>query len=198
MPEVPHQRAERILMSDTYDQGFVAGRKVADLEKTELREKLADALTTIGRVSSAVNGPQAPHSGLDSFTLAHISAVLGEGKATDDPQRPKIVCLCGSTRFRDLMEEVAADFTRWGWIVVMPNVWDRSITGRTSEEKAALDALHKRKIDLADLVFVVNPDDYVGDSTRGEIAYAVANGKPVQFTNHKTRRDILAGGATRG
>lgn len=48
-------------------------------------------------------------------------------------------------------------------------------------DKAALDDLHLRKIDLSDEIFVVNPGGYVGASTRREIAYARAAGKPVRF-----------------
>lgn len=51
------------------------------------------------------------------------------------------------------------------------------------EQKKALDTLHLRKIDLADRVLVVNPGGYVGESTRREIAYARAAGKPVSFTD---------------
>ena len=44
--------------------------------------------------------------------------------------------------------------------------------GATSEQKVALDELHKRKIDLSDRVLVLNVGGYIGDSTRGEIQYA--------------------------
>lgn len=47
--------------------------------------------------------------------------------------------------------------------------------------KAMLDDLHKRKIDLSDGIFVVNPGGYIGESTRGEIAYAVDHGKTVRY-----------------
>ena len=53
----------------------------------------------------------------------------------------------------------------------------------TAEQKTSLDALHLRKIDLADRVLVVNPGGYVGESTAREIAYARATGKPVSFTD---------------
>jgi hypothetical protein len=53
----------------------------------------------------------------------------------------------------------------------------------TSEQKTALDALHLRKIDLADRVLVVNPGGYIGESTSREIEYAHATGKPVSFTD---------------
>jgi hypothetical protein len=46
-----------------------------------------------------------------------------------------------------------------------------------------LDDLHRHKIDLADEVLIVNPDGYIGDSTRSEIDYARARGKPVRYTH---------------
>ena len=80
------------------------------------------------------------------------------------------------------------DLTLAGVIVVAPGVFahagDRE-TGEkiTNEQKTALDALHLRKIDLADRVLVINPGGYVGESTSREIAYARATGKPVSFTD---------------
>jgi hypothetical protein len=43
------------------------------------------------------------------------------------------------------------------------------------------DELHKRKIDLADEVMVLNVGGYIGDSTRSEIEYAVKTGKTVKY-----------------
>jgi hypothetical protein len=51
----------------------------------------------------------------------------------------------------------------------------------TEEAKAALDELHKRKIDLADEVLVLNVGGYIGESTRSEIDYAQEHGKPLRF-----------------
>jgi hypothetical protein len=96
------------------------------------------------------------------------------------PDRPEIVCICGSTRFVDEMRAANRDLTFAGAIVVAPGETDESIT---NEQKAALDALHLRKIDLADRVLVVNPGGYVGESTSREIAYARATGKPISFTD---------------
>jgi hypothetical protein len=47
-----------------------------------------------------------------------------------------------------------------------------------------MDALHLRKIDLADEVFIVNFNQYLGDSTRNEIQYAKEKGKPVRWFTH--------------
>lgn len=93
--------------------------------------------------------------------------------------RPEIVCICGSARFMSEMRSANRDLTFAGVIVVAPCEADES---PTPEQKEGLDALHLRKIDLADRVLVVNPGGYVGESTRREIAYARAAGKPIAFT----------------
>jgi hypothetical protein len=49
------------------------------------------------------------------------------------------------------------------------------------ELKVRLDELHKRKIDLADEVLILNVGGYLGESTRSELAYARYLGKPVRF-----------------
>ena len=41
--------------------------------------------------------------------------------------------------------------------------------------------MHKRKIDLADAIYVINVDGYIGESTRSEIEYAQRNGKEVRY-----------------
>jgi len=96
------------------------------------------------------------------------------------PDRPEIVCICGSTRFVDELRAANRDLTVAGAIVVAPGEVDGPIS---AEQKAALDALHLRKIDLADRVLVVNPGGYIGESTSREIAYARATGKPISFTH---------------
>ena len=78
------------------------------------------------------------------------------------------------------MRAANRELTLAGVIVVAPGEPDEMVT---DEQKTALDALHLRKIDLADRVLVVNPGGYVGESTRREIAYADATGTPVSFTD---------------
>ena len=108
----------------------------------------------------------------------------------EDPaglDRPEIVCICGSTRFAEEMRAANRELTFAGAIVLAPGVFARPDAGEpderiTAEQKRALDALHLRKIDLADRVLVVNPGGYIGESTSREIAHARATGKPVSFT----------------
>lgn len=95
-------------------------------------------------------------------------------------ERPEIVCICGSARFVNEMRAANRDLTFAGVIVVAPGEAGEQIS---DEQKAVLDELHLRKIDLADRVLVVNPGGYIGESTSREIAYARATGKPVSFTD---------------
>jgi len=82
------------------------------------------------------------------------------------------------------MRAANRDLTFAGSIVVAPGVFAHAESlAITPEQKSALDALHLRKIDLADRVLVVNPGGYVGESTSREIEYARATGKPVSFTD---------------
>jgi hypothetical protein len=95
-------------------------------------------------------------------------------------ESPEIVCVCGSARFMTEMRAANRELTLTGVIVLAPGETDES---PTAEQKAVLDTLHLRKIDLADRVLIVNPGGYVGESTRREIAYAQAVGKPITFTD---------------
>ena len=53
--------------------------------------------------------------------------------------------------------------------------------GTLSKTKEMLDDMHKRKIDMADEIFVINVEGYIGDSTRSEIDYAIEHGKKIRY-----------------
>ena len=103
--------------------------------------------------------------------------------------RPMIVCLCGSTRFKDEFVNANLRETLAGRIVLTIGCdmrTDDEIFGHLSEKefqetKAVLDELHKRKIDLADEILVLNVGGYIGISTRSEIDYAEAHHKRVRY-----------------
>lgn len=92
--------------------------------------------------------------------------------------RPRVVCLCGSLRFRDLFASERRRLTSLGVIVLGPEDVDDDLT---PSRRAALGDLHLRRIDLADEVRVVSDGGHVGDSTRREVAYARAAGKAVSW-----------------
>ncbi len=95
----------------------------------------------------------------------------------------RVVTLCGSTRFRDAFMEAQKRLTLEGCIVISVGLFGHSGDDEVWAEgvKEMLDDMHKRKIDMADEIFVVNVGGYVGDSTRSEISYARAAGKKVNF-----------------
>lgn len=51
----------------------------------------------------------------------------------------------------------------------------------TEGTKEMLDDMHKAKISIADEIFVINVGGYIGSSTRSEIEYAQAAGKPIRY-----------------
>ena len=97
-------------------------------------------------------------------------------------EKPIIVCLCGSTRFKDEYIKAQREETLKGKIVLSVGLWGHieglDMNGPT---KKMLDELHLRKIDLADEVLFLNVGDYMGESTRRELAYAREKGKTVLF-----------------
>ena len=103
--------------------------------------------------------------------------------------KPKIVCLCGSTRFGDAFAKANLELTLEGIIVLSIGCNMRSDTeifGKMTEIeqkiiKRELDKLHLRKIDLADEILVLNVGGYIGESTQKEIEYATKWKKPIKY-----------------
>lgn len=105
-----------------------------------------------------------------------------------------VVVLCGSMRNADAMTEVAVAESVAGALVLKPDcnmkiphpLW--ADPAEAEALKARLDDQHRQKIRLADRVIVVG--DYIGDSTRAEIAYARELGKPVRFTHPEVDPEV--------
>jgi hypothetical protein len=97
--------------------------------------------------------------------------------------RPPIVCLCGSTRFYEAFRQANLRETLAGNIVLSIGCDFKSddALGLTDMDKERLDELHKRKIDLADEILVLNVGGYIGSSTKSEIEYAIKNKKRVRY-----------------
>lgn len=96
---------------------------------------------------------------------------------------PRIVCLCGSGRFREAFERAEFEETLAGRIVLTIgcNTHDVERSEALRHHKPALDELHLRKIDLADEILVLNVGGYVGESTAREIQYALSHGVAVRY-----------------
>ena len=117
---------------------------------------------------------------------------------TPDELKPKIVCLCGSTRFSEAFQKAQFDLTMAGEIVLTIGCNMKTDTelfkdyseSELKEIKTKLDELHKRKIDLADEVLILNVGNYIGESTASEMSYAYAHNKPVRFLNPSKALDF--------
>ncbi len=95
----------------------------------------------------------------------------------------KVITLCGSTKFKDAFLQAQKRLTLEGNIVISVGLFGHSGDAEVFTEgvKEMLDDMHKRKIDMADEIFVINVGGYIGSSTRSEIAYALEKGKPVRY-----------------
>lgn len=103
-------------------------------------------------------------------------------KAIDRKKNRKIVCLCGSVRFKEAFMEANHEETLKGNIVLTVGDF-RQHDGviMTDEVKASLDRLHFDKIELADEILVLNVDGYIGWSTSNEIEHAKKLGKRIRY-----------------
>lgn len=110
-----------------------------------------------------------------------------------------VVTLCGSTRFKNEFEEAQKKLTLDGNIVISvglfghsgdDEVWENMPEDTRTETKHMLDDMHKRKIDMADSIYVVNPEEYIGKSTWSEICYARMIGKRIQSLEYISEMEI--------
>ena len=101
-----------------------------------------------------------------------------------------VITLCGSTRFKDQFMEAQKKLTLEGNIVISvglfghsgdQEVWENMDEGTLTKTKEMLDDMHKRKIDMADAIYVINVGGYVGSSTKSEIEYAIAHDKEIRY-----------------
>lgn len=92
----------------------------------------------------------------------------------------KVITFCGSLKYQQKMMELAEKFAFDGWCVLTP-VWP--VSGRQLNEEILhkLKEAHLKRIELSDVVFIANIDDYIGNSTLIELEYAKKCGKQILF-----------------
>jgi len=103
--------------------------------------------------------------------------------------KPKVVVCCGSSRFVEIMSVCCWLLERDEGAIAMglhllPGWYPNCPADHLAEHEGVaskMDELHLRKIDLADEIFVVNWEQYIGNSTFNEISYAAKTNKPVRY-----------------
>lgn len=98
-----------------------------------------------------------------------------------------VITLCGSTRFKEQFLETQKRLTLAGNIVISVGLFGHSGDDEvwTEGTKEMLDDMHKRKIDMADSIYVINVGGYIGESTRSEIEYAKRKGKTIEYLENQ-------------
>lgn len=125
--------------------------------------------------------PNADETNTGCHTVLQVVKVAATGAG--EGGRPKIICLCGSTRFvQTWIDEYQRLSDEGNTVLTVARMPPRpNLQHDEPELKARLDTLHLRKIDLADEVFVLDVGGYIGASTKREIEYAIEHGKPVWY-----------------
>lgn len=91
------------------------------------------------------------------------------------------ITICGSTRFKDQILEVAEGLTLDGHIVMMPTVFRHDDPNLTTEMRIRLENQHREMINKSDAIFVVNVDKYIGEATYSMLDWATRMKKEVYF-----------------
>lgn len=158
----------------------------------ELKEKLSEEVTEFfDSVFASEVSPTLAEVRKEAGDVSNVVMMLCDniGCFPEQVLAPKIVCLCGSTRFWKEYQKQNLKETLAGNIVLSIGAasgTDAEHFANLSREeydavKIQLDELHKRKIDLADEILVLNVDGYIGESTRSEINYAIETSKHVRY-----------------
>lgn len=91
-----------------------------------------------------------------------------------------VVTLCGSLMFRKEFEKIKEKLDGLGFLVYTPIFFE---DGQEKPPMEELTLMHKKKIDLADVVFIINVNGYIGKDTRKEIQYAEKHNKNIVYLN---------------
>jgi len=98
-----------------------------------------------------------------------------------------VITLCGSTKFFNECMEVNRLLTFEGWVVLMSGSWGHSFhkfVERKNTNYEGVKKLHFQKILMSQAIVVVYDDSqYVGDSTKAEISFAMSRKIPVFYSD---------------
>jgi len=169
-----------------------------DIEFHDLKDKLASALPGEWKAPNLINfgGMSCEHIGLHILKEIPVLTKVtvsedGECAGTVSRRQPtterhealRIVTLCGSTKFRMQYETASFLLEKLGIAVMSVGSFMHASRIPLDAEKEALDRLHKQKIEASDAIVVINPNEYIGESTASEIQHAHDLGKEVYFVH---------------
>ena len=99
-----------------------------------------------------------------------------------------VITLCGSTKFKEEFLRIEQELTWKGNVVISvggfahaDGIWDKMTKEKKAEKEKLLAKIHRKKIDMADEIFVINKNGYIGNSTKTEILYAKEKNKQINY-----------------
>ena len=92
----------------------------------------------------------------------------------------EVVTLCGSMRFAPEMQRIAMELeTKHGYCVLQP-IFDTDVV-LSEKDLDNLSKAHFKKIEISDIVYIVNIGGYIGESVTKELQYAKKLNKKIFF-----------------
>ena len=93
-----------------------------------------------------------------------------------------VITLIGSSSQKEDFDRVSHELTMQGYVVISLGVFLGKSIADDSVEKALLGKVHRAKIDLADIVYVIEKaDGTLGTHALRELKYALKNHKEIWF-----------------
>lgn len=93
----------------------------------------------------------------------------------------KIITICGSLKFQEEMMIEAQKLALQGNCIFTPIYPVMKNIEITEEQLQFLKEEHFKKIELSDMILVINKNNYIGESTKIEIEYAKSLNKEIIY-----------------
>lgn len=96
--------------------------------------------------------------------------------------RRKIITICGDYKYKDKMMDIYKELTLQGNIVFLDTLFiDNDADTLDRIDIIEINKIQKDKILLSDAIYVVNINNYIGESTKLEIEYAKEHNKEIIY-----------------
>ncbi len=170
---------EPIILDTNSPKSHEAMRILADGSKSTAPSDHDAKVKTVPPLVTGKTGGQVMSGGVVSDDSAMARYMVAD--------KPKIITLCGSTRFTGEMLREAWRLTIAGNIVIHWNILEGKEAFSHGAEreggnvKEIIDALYLHKVAMADEVRVINVDGYVGESTTSEVRHGLKLGKHITW-----------------
>lgn len=121
---------------------------------------------------------------MNQVTWVSYDTIADEVLSMRNNPQEKFITMCGSARFYPIFEKLVNVMKSKNVIPLSPERFNIDAEDLSDEDYIRLHQLHTRKIDIADMVLIVDIGGYIGDITKEEIEYAKTVGKRILYLNN--------------